>query len=165
MDFDLRNFPRSRRQIIRQACGENIAALVVDDLLEQRVRDSLGDAAMDLPVRDHGIDQAPGIFADEKLFEPDAPGLDVHLDHGDVAGVGKGAERIVARTLGNPRRKFALETMSLMIGGPRQDRHRYGTIRSGDARRIGFEHDVVGRCFEQDARHRRELGSDLARRQ
>src|SRR6516164_10807068 len=41
MDFDRWDFPRGRRQIIRQARRENIAGLVVDDLLEQRVGDAL----------------------------------------------------------------------------------------------------------------------------
>src|SRR5262249_44600016 len=48
MDFDRWDFPRGRRQIIRQARRENIAGLVVDDLLEQRVGDALGNAAVDL---------------------------------------------------------------------------------------------------------------------
>src|SRR5215467_14504870 len=56
MDFDRWDFPRGRRQIIRQAGRENIAGLIVDDLLEQRVGDALGNAAVNLPVDDHGID-------------------------------------------------------------------------------------------------------------
>src|SRR5262249_6707440 len=60
MDFDRRDLSRGRRQIIRETRRENISGLIVDDLLEQRVGDALGNAAVDLPVDDHGIDQASG---------------------------------------------------------------------------------------------------------
>src|SRR5215472_16257119 len=69
MDFDRRDFPRGRRQILRETRRENISGLVVDDLLEQRVGDALGNAAVDLPVDDHGIDQASGILGNQKLFD------------------------------------------------------------------------------------------------
>src|SRR5262245_16497896 len=61
MDLDRRNLAGGRRQVVREARGEDVAALVVDDLLEQRIGDALGDAAVNLPVNDHGIDQPPRI--------------------------------------------------------------------------------------------------------
>src|SRR5262252_3304891 len=75
MDIDRWDFPRGRRQIIRQARRENIARLVVDDLLEQRVGDALGNAAVNLPVAAHGIDQTSGVLGNQKLFDHDAAGL------------------------------------------------------------------------------------------
>jgi len=53
---------------------------------------------MDLPSRSW-IDQAPGIFGDEKFFKPDAAGLDVHLDHATWQPLEKGAERIHSSAL------------------------------------------------------------------
>src|SRR5215831_16868870 len=99
MDFDRWDFPRGRRQIIRQAGRENVAGLVVDDLLEQRIGDALGNAAVDLPVDDHGIDQASGVLGHQKPFDHDAAGLHVHLDHGDVAGIGKRSRWIISPAL------------------------------------------------------------------
>src|SRR5262249_3531609 len=111
MDFDRWDFPRGRRQIIRQACRENIAGLIVDDLLEQRVGDGLGNAAVDLPVDDHGIDQASGIFRHQKPFDHDAAGLHVHLDHGDVAGIGERSRWIIGCGLDDAWSDLALEAM------------------------------------------------------
>src|SRR6185437_6977358 len=48
MKFDFRNFARGRRQIVGQRRRKNTAGFVVDDFLEQRVADSLRDAAMHL---------------------------------------------------------------------------------------------------------------------
>src|SRR6266550_8606626 len=143
MDLDRRDFPRGRRQIIRQARRENIAGVIVDDLLEQRVGDALGNAAVDLPVDDHRIDQTSGIFGNQKLFDHDAAGLHVDLDQGDVAGIGKRSRWIIGCALDDTWSDLAFETMRLMIGGARQRRDRDGTIGSGHARGIGFEHDVV----------------------
>ena len=55
--------------------------------------------------------------------------------------------------------------MRLMIGSARKDGDRDRAIGSGHAGGIGFEHDVAGSRLEQDARHLRELGPHLARRQ
>ncbi len=163
MNFDRRNFARGRRQIVRERRGQDIAGLVVDDFFQERVSDALGDTAVDLPVDDQRIDQPSGVFGHQKLFDDDAPGLDIHLDHGDVAGIGKGSRRIIGRTLDDARRDLALEAMNLMIGGARQRLERDRTIGAGNPRDIGFEHDVVGRRLEQETCHLHELGPHLVR--
>ncbi len=142
MDLDRRHLARGRRHVIRQRRGEDIAALVVDDFLEQRVGDALGDAAVNLAVGDHRIDQPSGVLGDQKFLDAHAPGLDVHLDDGGVAGVGKRPGRIIGGALADARRDLALEAVSLMIGGARQRLERNGAVGAGDARDIGFEHDV-----------------------
>src|SRR5262245_56111234 len=75
MDLDRRNLARGRRQVVRETRGEDVAALVVDDLLEQCVGDALGDAAVNLAVDDHGIDQPSGILGHQEFLDHDAAGL------------------------------------------------------------------------------------------
>src|SRR5262245_58965286 len=52
MDLDRRNLARGRRQVVGEARGEDVAALVVDNLLEQRVGDTLGVGAVNLTVHE-----------------------------------------------------------------------------------------------------------------
>ena len=66
MELDRRHLVRGRRQIVGQRGGQDVAGLVVDDFLQQRVADALRDTAMDLAVGDHRIDEPTGIFGDQK---------------------------------------------------------------------------------------------------
>src|SRR4051812_9307913 len=86
VDLDGRNLARRRRQVVRQACREDVAGLIVDDLFEQRVGNALGHTAVNLPVDDHGVDQAPCVLGHDELLDRDPAGLDINLDHGNVAG-------------------------------------------------------------------------------
>ena len=63
MDLDRRDLARGRRQVVGERGGQDIAALVVDDLLEQRIGDALRHAAVDLAVGDHRIDEPAGVLA------------------------------------------------------------------------------------------------------
>ena len=152
-------------QIVGKARGQDVAGLVVNDFLEERVADALRDAAVNLPVDDHRIDEPAGVLGHEEFVDGDVPGLDIHLHHRDMARIGEGAGRIVGRALGDARQNLALEQVGLMIGGARQffDRHR--AVGAGDARHAILKHDVVGRRFEPNARHLQKLGAHLARRQ
>ena len=120
MQFDRRDLMRGRRQVVGQRCGEDAAVVVVDDLLQQRVADALGDAAVHLAVGDHRIDDAAGILRHQEFLDLDVAGLHVDLDDGDVAGVGECAGRIVVAGLGQARLDFALEAMRLRVGLARQ---------------------------------------------
>ena len=132
MQLDLGNFARGRRQVIGQRAGEDVAFVAVDDLLQQRIADALRDAAMDLAVRDHRIDDAAGILGHEEFLDRDVAGLDVDLDDRHVAGVGKSAGGIVAAGLGQARLDLAVEAMGLIIG---LARHRRDRRSSGRCRR------------------------------
>ena len=79
-----------------------------------------------------------------------APGLDVDLDNGDMAGIGKRAGGIVGRAFGDARRDLALEAMDLMIGGARQ---RLESGWRGRCRRRG-RHRLRARCRAADASSR-----------
>ena len=108
----------------------------------------MGNAAADLAIDDHRIDQTAGILGHQKLLDSDVAGLDIDFNNGGVTGIGKGAGRIIGRALGDARRDLALEPMRLMIRGARQRRERDGAVGAGDPRRVFFEHDIIGRCFE-----------------
>ena len=120
MDFDLWDFRHRRHEVVGKRAGQYVAAVVVNHLFVERVGDALGDAAMDLPVDNHGIDQTPGILDDHEPFDRDLAGSDIDLDNRNVAGVREGAVRVVGRhrrqTGFGDRRK----AVALVIGGARE---------------------------------------------
>ena len=61
----------------------------VDDFFQQRVRDALGHPALHLALDDHRIDEAAGVLDHDKAFDTHRARLDVHLDDGQMAGVGE----------------------------------------------------------------------------
>ena len=77
MQLDRRDFARGRQQVVGERAGENVAGVAVDDFLQQRIADALGDAAMDLAVRDHRIDDAAGVFRHQELLDRHVAGVDV----------------------------------------------------------------------------------------
>src|SRR5438094_221210 len=54
MDFEHRDLCHRWHKIIGKRAGQYVAAVVVNHLFVERVGDALGDAAMDLPVDNHG---------------------------------------------------------------------------------------------------------------
>ena len=98
--LDRRHLAARRRQKIGERRREDVAAFVVDDLFQQRIADALRDAADDLAVDNHRIDQAAGILGHDEPLDRDPSGLRVNLDDAGVAGVRKRAGRIIGRGLG-----------------------------------------------------------------
>ena len=72
-ELDRRDLAARRRQKIGERRGEDVAGFVIDDLFQQRVADALRDAADDLAVGDHRIDQAAGILGDDEPLDRDPP--------------------------------------------------------------------------------------------
>ena len=116
----VRNLVAGRRQKIRQRRREDVSGLVVHDLFQQRVADALRDAAHDLAVHDHRIDETAGIFGDDEPLDRHASGVRIDLDDGGMAGIGKCAGRIVGRGFGKSGIDLALEQMGLVVGGARE---------------------------------------------
>ena len=125
MQLDGRDFARRRRQIIGERAGENVASLAVDDLLQQRVADALGDAAMDLAVRDHRVDDAAGILGHQELLDRYMTSVDVDPDDRDMTRIGKRTAGIVGAGFGEAGLDLAVEAMGLVIGLPRHRRDRH----------------------------------------
>ena len=65
--------------------GQQVAVLVVDRLLAERLRDALRDAAVHLAVDDHRVDHVADVVDRDVAGEVDGAGLGVDLDDGDVA--------------------------------------------------------------------------------
>ena len=152
---------RGRRQVVGERGRENVAAVVVDDFLEQRVADALRDAAMHLPVGDHRIDDAAGILGHEEFLDRHMAGLDVDLDDRDVARIGERAGRIVGAGFGQAGLDLAFEPMGLRVGLARHLRDRDRAVGAGDLRHAVLEHDVVGRRLQHVAGDLDQLGPHL----
>ena len=163
MQLDRRNFVCGRRHVIGERGGEDRAVLVVDDLLQQRVADALRDAAMHLAVGDHRVDDLAGVLRHQEFLDDDAPGLDVHLDDRDVAGVGERAGRIVVAGLADAGIDLALEAMRLRISLARHFRNRHRAIGAGNFRLAVLQHDVGLGRFQHGAGDLDQLGAHFAR--
>ena len=72
------------KRVVHQGRGEQLAAVVVDDGLEERLTEALGDGAVDLSLDDHRVDHAPTIFHERIASHGDASGGRIDLDDRDV---------------------------------------------------------------------------------
>ena len=83
--------------------GDELAAAVVGAALEQRLADPLGDAAVDLALDDHRVDDGADVVDGPEADDLDAAGLRIDLDLADMGAVAEGeARRIVDRRLLQP---------------------------------------------------------------
>src|SRR5262249_57939979 len=84
-DGELGNLRGGGHEEVHEASGEQLAVLVVRELLVERAPDALGDAAVDLPLDDGRVHDRAAVVLDDVLLEGDLAGLDVHLDDRRVA--------------------------------------------------------------------------------
>src|SRR6266850_456683 len=123
MDFEFRDFRHRRHEIVGKRAGEYVAAVVIDHLFVECIGDALGDAAMDLSLDDHRVDQTARIFDDHELFDHDLAGCDVDFDDRNVAGVRESAVGVVGRHRRQPGFGDRRKAVALVIGGARQLPH------------------------------------------
>ena len=86
--FDSRNVLGAREGVSRPVVGDKRTFVVVTGALEQRLAESLCDAAVYLSARQQWVDQRPAVVDREEPLDGDVAGRGVDLDNGDV-----GAER------------------------------------------------------------------------
>ena len=84
-DLERRELGRARNRVVDEARGERVAAVVVDDLLEQRLRGALGDAAVHLRFGEHRVHDAAAVVDRDVPHQPHRARLGVDLDDRDVA--------------------------------------------------------------------------------
>ena len=96
-----------------------LPSLVVGDLLEQRLRRALGDAAVLLAGDEQRVEDAAAVVDGDVAHQPHAAGLGVDLDDGDVR-----AERV---------RRVAAVEVELVAQRPRL--HAVGQLRRVGATR------------------------------
>src|SRR6266446_2125449 len=65
------------------------AVVVVHELLVERAADSLGHAAVDLPLNDHGIHHRSAVVLGDVLEEGELSGAEVDLDDRRVTAAGE----------------------------------------------------------------------------
>src|SRR5262245_32163421 len=66
--------------VVHHRSGEKLAALVVGGALPEGLRDSLGDAAVDLAADDHRVDDLAAVVDGDVALEMDLAGLRVHAN-------------------------------------------------------------------------------------
>ena len=152
-------------QVVHEARGLGLSVLVVDELLQQRAADALGQTARHLALDDHGVDLAADVFHHEVVEDFDHAGFPVHLHRHHVDAVGKrplvGGEEVLFRdarseTLGQ-RRPGQRQTGQ---GGEVQAPLR----RSPDADAAVRQLQVAGVDLQLRSRQPQELVLDLAAR-
>src|SRR5205807_5373896 len=91
---------RRGHQVVGQRRGQQVAVLVVDRLLEQRLGQALHDPAVDLPLDDERVDLVAAVVDGDVVQQVDLPGLLVDLDDADVRAEREREVRRVVRRLG-----------------------------------------------------------------
>ena len=64
---------------------------------------------MHLAIGDHRVDDDSRVLRHQEFLQRDAPGLNVHFDNRDMAGIGKRAGRVIGAVLRQAGFDFALE--------------------------------------------------------
>ncbi len=120
---------------------EQLARLVVDHPLVERPAHALGDAAVDLALDDHRVDQVAAVVDDGVLEDRDLGGVGVGLDDHRVHAVGEG------RALGRVE-VLALQPRLVVLGHRRlagvadgELGGRLGRLVEGVAQRVGEHRD------------------------
>ncbi len=70
--------------VVGEARGQRVAVGVVDDLLQQRLRDALGDAAVPLALGEQRVEHGARVVDGDEPAQHGLAGLGVDLGHGDV---------------------------------------------------------------------------------
>src|SRR5262249_8939322 len=87
-------------RVVHERAADELAAPVVGATLEQRLADALGEAAVDLALDDHRIDDGADVVAAPETDDLDAAGVRIDLELADMRPVAEGeARRIVDRGL------------------------------------------------------------------
>ena len=94
----------ARHGVVHERRRHELAAVVVDRAFQQRLADALGEAAMDLALDDHRVDQPAEIVGRDEVDEVGLAGAGIDLDLADV-GAGREGEvgRIVERAFPSGR--------------------------------------------------------------
>ena len=126
-----------------------MSRIVINTLFVKCLTDSLGDAAVNLPVHDHGIDDAPEIIASGESHHLHNTGVGIDFDFADVA---TGREREILRIVKRGLLQSWLQRLQRIVvwdvcchGDVAKGD---GSIRSGHGELTILELDVVFRCFE-----------------
>src|SRR3990170_5038866 len=93
VDLERRHHARARHRVVHEGAGQELAGVVIDQLLAQCRADALSQPAVDLPLHDHRVDGPAAVVRRDVLEEAERARLDVHLERDgvDAEGPGDGA--------------------------------------------------------------------------
>src|ERR1700676_4976095 len=80
-----------RHGIVHKRSCQQLASIVVDDLLKHCLSNSMGDAAMQLTLYNHGVDLASTVVNRYKAHNLCLASFFVYLDHADMRAKGEDA--------------------------------------------------------------------------
>src|SRR6266853_245295 len=92
-DLDLWYLARAGQQVVHQRPSEELAGLVIHELLIQPATNALRYSTADLAIDNRGIDDAATVVGHDIAQERDPAGLDVHFNEGHVHRTGIGDSR------------------------------------------------------------------------
>src|SRR5262249_19025202 len=157
-----RGLHRRRHQVVHETAALHVAVLVVADLLEQRRREAHGEAAVDLPVDDHRVDDVPAVVDGDEATDLHHARATIDVHHADVAAE---RERQVGRVVVRDRLEPRLHPRRVVGVGRERDlgdrlRSRRRALHR-ELARLPFQ--VVLGDLEQVRRDLPRLVPDLAR--
>src|ERR1700738_5125000 len=155
LDLDGRDIERVRDNVVCEACSQDLAALVVDDLLEQSRADALRYAPAYLTLDYHRVDHAAAVLTNEVTLDRYLVRPAIDFEGDDVGGGGRGAEirivdlgdfQLLARVLRQPAH-LRVHGLRQLMKGHRAVRAAYedGAVRSIEILDCSFE-QVRGRA-------------------
>ena len=163
-DLDVGHLGRHRHQIVGHVAVEQLAALVVEAVLEQRAADALHDAAAHLLVDQLRIDDGAAVLHAPVLQQLDEAGVGVDLELARLDAVGEG-ERPGARHIVARRHQLGLEAGRQRVGAEIGDAGELGERQALGAA-VAVDHDAVAdveRLGLRPAGSRPRTASTLAR--
>ena len=120
VELPARELRGRRNEIADHVPGQQVAVLVVDRLLVERLRDALREPAVDLPLDDDRVHDRADVVDGDVAQQLDGAGLGVDLDDRDVrARRPREVRRVVHVRLLEAR----LETLGQVVRRPRRERH------------------------------------------
>ena len=140
-DLDVRHLRRHRHEIVGHVAVEQLAALVIEAVLEQRGADALHHAAAHLLVDQLRIDHGAAVLDAPVLEQLDEAGVGVDLEIARLDAVGEG-ERPGARHVMARRHQLGLEAGRQGVGaevGDARDLIEADALGAGG----GVDHDAV----------------------
>src|ERR1700747_1139483 len=139
-----------------------LAAAVVGAMLEQRLADALGEAAVDLALDDHRIDDGADVIDAPETDDLDAAGVRIDLELTDMRAVAEGeARRIVDRGLLQAGLDGLERKVVRYVSRSRHRRERHAPVGAGNDEGAIGEIDVARGRLEQVGRDQLALGDDL----
>jgi hypothetical protein len=114
----------ARHAVVEETSGHQLAGLlVVDDVFEQRLPDALRDAAVNLPLADHRIDDHAEIVDGGETIDADRAGFRIDFDFAHLTAV-----RIIGRAARHARpRANPIEAETELQDRPRRSKKRAAT--------------------------------------